>query len=118
MLGGLLDFLRDAMVLALGADSILLAVTPRQDRGSSRSSRRFPVDSILAALQILAQHRTRLRGSLHGRLLVEMALVRVARLEDMETLEALVERLTALESGAPAVRRPEADAAKKKPVTG
>ena len=54
---------------------------------------------MLAALQILAEHRTRLRGSLHGRLLVEMALVRVAKLEDLATLETLVERLTALESG-------------------
>ena len=34
VLGGLLDFLRDAMVLALGADSILLAVTPRRSPGS------------------------------------------------------------------------------------
>jgi DNA polymerase-3 subunit gamma/tau len=116
LLGGVLDFLRDALMLSLGADSILLAVTPRQRPRLDRIVARWPVDSMLAALQILADHRTRLRGSLHGRLLVEMALVRVARLEDLATLETLVERLTALESGAPLSRRPEAGTLKKKPV--
>ena len=48
-----------------------------------------------------------MRGSLHGRLLVEMALVRVARLEDLTALSTLVERLAALESGA----RPAAEKA-------
>jgi DNA polymerase-3 subunit gamma/tau len=116
LLGGLLDFLRDGLMLSLGADAILLSVTPRQRPQLDRIVARWPVDSMLAALQILAEHRTRLRGSLHGRLLVEMALVRVARLEDMATLGSLVERLTALESGAPPIRRPEATGVKKKPV--
>ena len=66
---------------------------------------RWPVDSILAALQILAACRSRMRGSFHGRLLLEMALVRVARLEELATLSTLVEQLAALESGAhPATR--------------
>jgi DNA polymerase-3 subunit gamma/tau len=114
ILGGLLDFLRDAMVLALGADSILLAVTPRQKPRLQQLIERFPIDAILAALQIVDQHRSRLRGSLHGRLLVEMALVRVARLDDLESLGSLVERLGAMEGGSPIPRRPDASAAKKK----
>jgi DNA polymerase III subunit gamma/tau len=114
VLGGLLDFLRDAMVLALGADSILLAVTPRQKPRLEQLIERFPVDAIVAALQILDQHRARLRGSLHGRLLVEMALVRVARLEDMQSLDSMIDRLAALEGGGPVVRRTEATSAKKR----
>lgn len=114
VLGGLLDFLRDAMVLALGADAILLAVTPRQKPRLEKLIERFPVDSILTALQILDQHRTRLRGSLHGRLLVEMALVRVARLEDLESLDALIDRLALIEGGGPPTRRHDASVAKKK----
>ena len=103
VLGGLLDFLRDAMVLALGADSILLAITPRQKPRLQQIIERFPVNSILAALQILDQHRSRLRGSLHGRLLVEMALVRVARLEDLQSLDSLIEttRLPSKPEGRP-----------------
>jgi DNA polymerase-3 subunit gamma/tau len=114
VLGGLLDFLRDAMVLALGAESILLAATPRQKPRLQQLIDRLPIDMILAALQIVDQHRTRLRGSLHGRLLVEMALVRIARLEDLQSLDSLVERLGVLEAGGPPARRSEPITAKKK----
>jgi DNA polymerase-3 subunit gamma/tau len=114
ILGGLLDFLRDALVLALGADSILLAVTPRQKPRLQQFIERFPVDAILAALQILDHHRTRLRGSLHGRLLVEMAMVRIARLEDLESLDVLVERLAVMEAGGTPSRRLDVSIAKKK----
>jgi DNA polymerase-3 subunit gamma/tau len=56
---------------------------------------------VLAALQILDATRARLRGSAHGRLLVEMALVRIARLENLHDLGDLIARLTALEAGLP-----------------
>jgi DNA polymerase-3 subunit gamma/tau len=114
LLGGLIEFLRDALVLALGADSLLLAATPRQRPRLDQIVARWTVDSIVAALQILAESRTRLRGSLDGRLLVELALVRVARLEDLQDIPALVERLSALEAGTPAGRRPEAGTGTKK----
>ena len=117
LLSGVLDFLRDALMLSLGAKTILLSVSPRQRPRLDAVVARWPVDSMLAGLQILAEHRTRLRGSLNGRLLVEMSLVRVARLEDMASLESLIERLTALESGAPPIRRQETQAVKKKHVT-
>ena len=114
VLGGLLDFLRDAMVLALGAESILLAVTPRQKPRLQKLIDRFPVDTILTALQIVDQHRTRLRGSLHGRLLVEMALVRIARLEDLEPIDSIVEKLAILDSGGVPARRPEPPSARRR----
>jgi hypothetical protein len=101
-------------VLAVGAESIVLAINPRQRPQLERLVARWTVDSIVAALQILAEYRTRLRGSLHGRLLVELALIRVAQLEDLRTLHTLVERLTALETGAPLVRRREGGGEKKK----
>src|SRR5207302_4470546 len=43
LLGGLIDFLRDTMVLALGADSLLLAVSPRQRPRLDRIIARWPV---------------------------------------------------------------------------
>jgi DNA polymerase-3 subunit gamma/tau len=43
-----------------------------------------------------------------------MALVRVARLEDLESLDALVDRLAAIEAGNPPPRRVDASIAKKK----
>ena len=43
-----------------------------------------------------------------------MALVRIARIEDLESLDTLVDRLTALEAGGPPPRSPAAASAKKK----
>jgi DNA polymerase-3 subunit gamma/tau len=106
-LAGIIDYARDALVLAVGAESMLLSVSPRQRDLLRAIVERWTIDSILAALQILSECRARMRGSLHGRLLVELALVRIARLEDLTALAPLVDRLAALESGAPAPRRPE-----------
>jgi DNA polymerase-3 subunit gamma/tau len=105
LLSGVIDFVRDALVLAVGAESMLLSVSSRQLPHLKRIVEHWTIDSILAALQILSECRARMRGSLHGRLLVELALVRVARLEDLTALGTLVDRLAALESEAPAVRR-------------
>jgi len=113
LLSGLIDFVRDALVVAVGAESMLLATSPRQRPHLKRIVAGWPIDSILAALQILSECRTRMRGSLHGRILLELGLVRVSRLENLTELGTLVERLAALESGAPA-RKPEAGDARRK----
>ena len=95
---GRLDFLRDAMVLSAGAHANLLSATPRQRPRIKAIVERWPLDTILAAQQILAEARMRLRGSPHGRLLVELALVRVARLESMTELSEVIARLSAIEA--------------------
>jgi DNA polymerase-3 subunit gamma/tau len=50
-------------------------------------------DTILAGLDILAGTRARLRTSGHGRVLLEMAFVRLARLDDLVPLSQLVQAL-------------------------
>lgn len=106
LLGGVLEFLRDAMVLKAGADVTLLAAADQGARVRLAAvAAVWPLDSILAAQQILAEARGRLRGSPHGRLLVELALCRAARLEDLAELAEVVGRLSALESGAPPVKK-------------
>jgi DNA polymerase-3 subunit gamma/tau len=102
LLGGVIDFLRDLMVLSAGAGDILLTATPRQRPRLQAVVDRWPLDSILAALQILSEARMRLRGSQHGRITIETSLVRVARLENLTEVSDLVGRLLALESGLPA----------------
>ena len=101
LLNGVLEFLRDLMVMAAGADSLLLAATPRQKPRLESVIARWPLDTLLAALQILAEARARLRGSPHGRLIVELALVRVARLENFRELGELIRRLTSIDNGDP-----------------
>jgi DNA polymerase-3 subunit gamma/tau len=101
LLNGVLEFLRDVMVLSAGAEGVLIAASPRQHPRLQKIVDRWPLDSVLASLQILAEARARLRGGVHGRLLVESALVRVARLENLSELGELIARLSALESSAP-----------------
>jgi DNA polymerase-3 subunit gamma/tau len=114
LLAGVLEFLRDALVLSVGAGSTLLAIGPRQKPRLQAIVERWSTDAILAALQILAEARARMRGVSHGRLLVELALVRVARLENLTELSDLVERLAALEGGARLGRKAVARGEKKK----
>jgi len=115
ILGGLIEIVRDAMVMAAGAESMLLAVTPRQRPRLKKIVERWTFDSILAALQILSEARARMRGSVHGRLLVELALVRVAQLENLTAVSAMVERLAALELGSPIKNRPDSGRPMRKP---
>ena len=103
LLAGAIDFLRDTMMVAHQANVPHLAATPRQKPRLQAIADRWPVETLLAALQILAEARGRLRGSPHGRVLVEIALMRVALLDNLVELGDVVSRLVALESGAPAV---------------
>jgi DNA polymerase-3 subunit gamma/tau len=116
ILSGLIEFVRDAMVMAAGAESMLLAVTPRQRPRLKQIVERWTLNSILAALQVLGEARARMRGSVHGRLLVELALVRVAQLENLAAVSTMVERLAALESGSPVRSRSDGGSPGRKPV--
>ena len=93
LLAGAMEFLRDAMILAVNADVTMLAASPRQKPRLREIADRWPLDTLLAALQILAEARGRLRGSPHGRTLVEIALMRVALLDNLGELGEVVARL-------------------------
>jgi DNA polymerase-3 subunit gamma/tau len=120
LLGGVLEFLRDAMVLASGATASMLAATPRQRPRIEAIVERWPLDTILAAQTILAEARGRLRGSPYGRLLVELAMVKVARLESMTELSEVIARLAAIETDPSAApiekKKPLAPEVKAQPV--
>ena len=103
LLAGAIEFLRDALMVGVGANVGFLAAVPRQKPRLQAIADRWPSDTMLGALQILAEARGKLRGSAHGRTLVEIALLRVASLDNFADLGDLVARLVALESGAPAV---------------
>jgi DNA polymerase-3 subunit gamma/tau len=112
LLGGLIEFFRDALVMSVGAESLLLAVTPRQQDRLKRIVEKLSVDTIQAALEILGACRMRMRGSPHGQLILEMGLVRIVQLENLTALGPLIERLRALDSGPIGMRRHDADAAR------
>jgi DNA polymerase III subunit gamma/tau len=103
LLAGALEFLRDIMIVKYNPELVMLAASPRQKPRLLEIGKRWSDDTLLAALQILAEYRGRLRGSPHGRTLVEIAILRVARLDDLAELGEVVARLAALEAGAPPV---------------
>ncbi len=103
LLAGALEFLRDIMVVKFNPNLTMLAASPRQRGRLAEIGQRWSDDTLLASLQVLAEYRSRLRGSPHGRTLVEIAILRVARLDDLSELGEVISRLAAIESGAPAV---------------
>jgi DNA polymerase III subunit gamma/tau len=127
-LGELLDQLiaywRDLMVLnCAGGEAQDLSVPPRHKETLLQQARALQLDTILAGLDILASTKARLRNSNHGRVLLEMALVRLGRLDDLVSLSQLAQAFTQTRSGAvPSTSRPSVtaqppEAVKKKPLS-
>ena len=70
-----------------------MSVTSRYRDALVKQAASLKPDTVLAGLDILASAKARMRGSAHGRVLVEMALVRLARLDDLVPLAQLAEWL-------------------------
>jgi DNA polymerase-3 subunit gamma/tau len=102
----LLAALRDLMVLAAGAaEAGLLSIGEDQRPVLLRHASAWGLSSILAALQVLSEAKARMKGVTYGRVLAELALVRIASLED---LERLGEAVALLKSGKAAIAGPVA----------
>jgi DNA polymerase-3 subunit gamma/tau len=97
-LGELLDQLiaywRDLMVVhCAGTEGRDLSVPTRLREALAKQAKALNLDTILAGLDVLSSAKARLRGSSHGRTLVEMALVRLGRLDDLVPLAQLTQWL-------------------------
>lgn len=104
ILDQLIDYWRDLMVVhCAGAQAPGLSVPARHREALGKQAAALSVDAILAGLDILAATKARLRGSNHGRVLVEMAVVRLGRLENLVSLSQLADALSQREA-APALQ--------------
>jgi DNA polymerase-3 subunit gamma/tau len=120
MLEQLLAYWRDLMVAHVGGtDGRDLSVPPSLHETLRRHAGAFSLDAILAGLDVLAAAKARMRGSNHGRILVEMALVRLTRLADLVSLAQLAQALGRASPGPPAPARalPPEGVKKKAPPT-
>jgi DNA polymerase-3 subunit gamma/tau len=96
----LLFYLRDLMILATGADKVeLLSVAPASRDRLATQAADWGLQTIVAALQILADTKGRMQRVTYGRALAELALVRIALLDDLTDVASLIEKLR---SGEPA----------------
>jgi DNA polymerase-3 subunit gamma/tau len=117
----LFGYLRDCMAAAVGCPSdAFLYTSPSGAEQVVAAAKHLGLDALLAAMQILDQTLSRMRYSTQGRILVELALVRISHLEDLDELSAVIAQLQSGAVLAPAaMNRPAqpaalADAAKKK----
>ncbi|HEY7330989.1 MAG TPA: DNA polymerase III subunit gamma/tau [Gemmataceae bacterium] len=104
-LGELLDqmiaYWRDLMVVqCAGVEGRDLSVPSRHRETLVRQAKTLTLDTILAGLDILSAAKSQLKNSNHGRTLVEMALVRLGRLENLVALPQLVRLLSSPRGGA------------------
>jgi DNA polymerase-3 subunit gamma/tau len=104
LLDQLIDYWRDLMIInCAGLEGATLSVGARHREALARQAAALKLDTILAGLDILAAAKARMRGSGHGRVLLEMALVRLGRLDDLVALSQLAQWLGQA-GGAPPAR--------------
>jgi DNA polymerase-3 subunit gamma/tau len=89
LLDQLIAYWRDLMVVRAGAGDLDLSVPSSHLETLKRQAQALSLDTVLAGLDVLSTGRAQLRGSAHGRTVVEMALVRLGRLDDLVSLAQL-----------------------------
>lgn len=103
LLDQLLGYFRDMMTAAVGCPAAsLLYASPSEHPAMLQASRQLGLENLLAIMQILDHSISRLRYSTHGRILAELALVRICQLENLERLSDLIGQLR--DGAAPAPR--------------
>jgi len=115
----LVAYWRDLMVLnCTGGAAFDLSVAPRHREKLAVQAKALKLDTILAGLDVLSSMRARLRNSNHGRVLVEMALIRLSRLDDLASLSQIAQWLNqpapASETARPAMTALPPEGVKKK----
>jgi DNA polymerase-3 subunit gamma/tau len=107
LLDQLVDYWRDLMLLCSAGTKVEgLTFSARHREAMHEQSGAISLDTILAGLDMLAATKARLRGTSHGRVLLEMAVVRLARLDDLLPLSELARQLAnGVASARPAAAR-------------
>ena len=104
--------LRDCMVAAVGCpNDAFLYTSPSGAQGIAAAGKQLGLSTLLAIMQILDQTLSRMRYSTQGRILAELALVRICELEDLDELSAAIAQLR---SGVPVESNTRAPAGVKK----
>ncbi len=94
ILDQLIDYWRDLMVVnSAGVEGQTLSVGSKHRDAVKGQAQAASLDALLAGLDVLVSSKARARGSNHGRVLLEMALVRLSRLGDLVSLAQLAQWL-------------------------
>jgi DNA polymerase-3 subunit gamma/tau len=102
LLDQLLEYWRDLLVVHFaGNEKLALSVTGKHREALKQQAAVASPDSILAGLDLLAAAKSRLRGTSHARVVVEIALVRICQLEHLVALSQLAQWLGKDAGGGP-----------------
>lgn len=109
--GGVLEqliaALRECLLASVGCDPSMLTVSQGLGVDLRALGQSLGTATLLAMLQILDQSLARMRTSGHASLLAEMAVIRLATLEDLESIASAIDRTAAAApaaQGLPAAR--------------
>ncbi|MDB5385644.1 MAG: dnaX 1 [Planctomycetaceae bacterium] len=87
----LLSYTRDLLIVASGAQDVpMQSIADENYPTLKQQATAWGLRNILAALQILADTKGKMRGVNYGRALAELALVRLSLLEDLNALEQVI----------------------------
>ena len=95
----LLAALRDCLLASVGCGDDMVAGSAGLGVDIAAIGRSLGTATLLAMLQILDQSLARMRTSGHAQVLAEMAVIRLAGIEDLESLAAAVDRVSASQTG-------------------
>jgi DNA polymerase-3 subunit gamma/tau len=95
----LIEYWRGLMLLKAGSDLEEMPLSPNVRESLTQHAAKATLDTILAGLDVWATTKSRMRGSSHGSVLLEMAVVRLSRLEKLLSVGQLVQSMT--QNGAP-----------------
>jgi DNA polymerase III subunit gamma/tau len=111
----LLFYLRDLMILASKASSVdLLSVAPVSRELLQQQAETWGLETIVAAMQILSDAKGRMQRVTYGRALAELALIRIAMLEELTGIGELIDRLRSDEPATATQSQASSPAAEKK----
>jgi len=100
LLDQLIEYWRGLMLLnCAGMDGADVALTGASREKALSHAQSLPLDSILAGLDVLTTAKNRLRGSNHGQVVLEMAALRLIRLDELLPMAQLVQTLTQAGAG-------------------
>ncbi|MEX0728531.1 MAG: DNA polymerase III subunit gamma/tau [Planctomycetaceae bacterium] len=93
-LNQLVDYVRDLMVLAAGAHDLQLgSVSDSRRETLEQQAKSWGLHTVLAALQILTETQLKFARVLSGRSLLDLAIVRLALLDELDDLGQLTQLL-------------------------
>ena len=123
LLDQLIEYWRTLMVLSsAGKEYADVSLTEAGRAKACAHAQSIPLDTILAGLDLLTTAKSRLRGTNQGLVLLEMAVLRLIRLDELVPMSQLISSLanpgSGLQAIAPGQSGPAADAAKKNSVAG